>query len=133
MKIRAVWIGCLLWSEATLCAPALSEQLTLAGFQALLGESFQTWSRGQGLQRAAELQLVEIDDRSRPGDPVEQFRLIFETDPDNDLGKDGYYLEHPGSGRFLLFLEPAAPRGERAAFTADLLLLKAAPAAAPLR
>ena len=100
----------------------LSENLTHEGFLAHLGERFRVWG-GSGLRRVVELELIEVEDLAL-SEQLAQFSVIFRGPGDYPLEKDGYTFEHPRSGRFKLFIEPAGEDSQGRLYQVDFNLLR---------
>ncbi len=90
-----------------------------------MGETFAVYG-GRGGRWVEQLSLLRIEDLSRPGEPVEQFRLVFRTGPTSTLEKDSYFAEHPEAGRFRLFLSPGPVTEAGTMIHVDMVLLKPA-------
>lgn len=103
--------------------PSLEDQPGLAEYRAYVGETFAVYG-GRGGRWVEHLTLERIEDLSHPGEPVEQFRLVFLGRADSSLQKDSYRAEHPEAGRFRLFLDPGPVTGDRRELYMDMVLLK---------
>lgn len=109
-------------------AAGVAEQLPLAGhltyerFQAYTGEQFRVWG-GDGLRRVIKLKLDRID-ASQVNAQVEQFTLHFSGPLDYKLEKNTYKFEHPQSGLFRLWLEPATAEGNQQWYRVEFNQLK---------
>ena len=102
--------------------PSLEGRPGLAEFHAYLGETFRVYG-GRGARWVERLTLQRIEDHSRPGEPVEQFRLVFHGSAASTLEKDSYFAEHPEAGRFRLFLTPGPGNGSIREIHVDMVLL----------
>lgn len=100
----------------------LNEHYTYERFNAYQGESFRVWG-GAGLGHVIELKLEHIETH-RLDEKTEQFTLNFSGSIDYLLEKNTYRFEHPQSGEFLLWLEPAATEKTRQWYRADFNQLK---------
>jgi hypothetical protein len=105
--VAALCLSCLAWlaGSAHAARPALDGPLSLAAFQAYRGETFRVWG-GEGARAVEELRLVEIRDQGSDG-RIEQFTVRFRAELTSTLAKASYSFQHPESGYFDLWLEPA--------------------------
>ena len=90
--------------------------------QISLGTSVRVWG-GEGARRVVELTLEQVEEIRISGD-IEQFTLHFSGPVDYQLDKNSYKFEHPQSGLFRLWIEPAAIEEEQQWYRADFNQLK---------
>lgn len=97
---------------------AVAGQLSAAGFSALLRQTFAVY----GGERGATLLLVKVKEaRAQPG--MQQFSLHFSGDGAAALDSGMYELEHPQTGKLLMYLDAHKHGRDGVMYRADFNLL----------
>ena len=98
---------------------ALAGQLSAAGFSALLRQSFAVY----GGERGATLQLVKVTEVPAQAG-MQQFSLHFSGDGGPALESATYELEHPQTGKMMMYLDAHKHGREAVTYRADFSLLQ---------
>ncbi len=112
-------LAALAWSGIGPAAAAQGAgELSARAFATLLGQTFLLYNGARGLR----VQLVKVTQAAhRPG--TRQFTLAFAGDQAEALPSETYELEHPATGKLMLYLETTRRGQHGVLYRADFNLL----------
>ncbi len=111
-------IAALVWCGVGSGSAAAAGELSASAFSTLLGQTFMLYNGARGLR----VRLVKVT-QAAPGSGTRQFTLCFTGDRAEALPSDTYELEHPATGKLMLYLETTRRGQHGALYRADFNLL----------